>query len=335
MKIKKKWYIIGGAALLLLLVVFGVVAAWYLGAFDPPLVRYAPAEADMIVYVNCRKIALHKVIGSLAENSEIKAALEKARQKSEIPARDLLNSELCVFANTGSSGDSARKGCLTVLCRFHKLTGGVPKEVLNTNFHKRLLDGDSESTTIGGKPARVARRGRGRAAVVALDHRLMQYSVVPDDRTDFRLLAKGKPTDLAELVDTDAMFSAVIRVGAGNHKEINEFVLDHVGVELPEDLTLATVGLRESGDDLVLEAVLKFKRPESAKTVEEALKNELAEIAENNQDPTVKKLLKDIKISRDGGKLAVTLAESSDEIIRIVNSAAVVKYICALAAAKQ
>lgn len=290
---------------LAMLAIVGLVTAC--AQREPSLVTYAPADADLIGYVNLRKISANKIGKAILAREDAKAQIAEFEKKSGLKADELLNSEVAVFANTASF--SGKIPAMSVIGRA-KSADDLAAKIF------AAIKKDSKETKdiqVDGKKAITG--GDGEMALIELGRNLLQISSKQGDK-GFAALKSGAGTELGKTVDTNALVSIAYKVS----DEVRKLIKENIPM-IPEDVSFVAVNIRENNDSIDTVLEVKFAKPESA----EAAKGTLITLRDNVKDSEeakqYKKNLEGLKIDAKGDTLTITASEKVDEIIKLINEA--------------
>ena len=78
------------------------IVAFVTGCGKESLVTYAPAKADLIGYINLRKISANKIGKTILARADVKAQIAEMEKATGLKVDELLNSKTAVFADTAS-----------------------------------------------------------------------------------------------------------------------------------------------------------------------------------------------------------------------------------------
>ena len=287
-------------------VVIGIVIAGCSGDASESPLSYAPKSADAIIYVNNKKVYDHKIAKKLMENPDFKKGVEKFQKDSGgITVDEMMNSESCSFITIGKEGPQ-----FSVIARFAQ--SGLPEKLLNAGKADRKKNGTDEATLaklfapVEGKPAARVEK----LTLIALNSYMLQVS------QEAKCLVKGEKPALVNAVDTSAMLSCAAAVNDDIRAQIKQ---NAEGV-IPDDITFVTANVREKGNDLVIEVVAEFTKVDSAKALSGLLITMRNKFKNDCGDKDLAKLLDDVKISDQDKKVIISLAVSSDEVIKQIDS---------------
>ena len=275
---------------------------------EAPLVSYAPADADLVGYINLQKIAANKIGKTILAREDAKAQIAEAEKKSDLKVDELLNSEVAVFANTASFS-----GKLPAMSVIGRAKGA--EDLGAKIFAAAKKDGkDVKDIQVDGKKAITDKDGE--MAMIELGRNLLQIGSKQGEK-GFVALKSGAETELAKSVDTNALISVAYKVGAETRKLIKENV-----PMIPEDVTFVTVNIRENKDSIDTELVVKFEKAESAAAAKGTLITLRDNLKDSEEAKQYKKNLEGLQIDAKGDALIITASEKVDEIIALINDAA-------------
>lgn len=272
-------------------------------------VSYAPADADLIAYINFQKISANKIYTTLRAREDAKAAIAEAEKQSGLKVDDVMKSDAALFVNTKTFDGGNIPAMSGIVC-FAK--DNMPAKIFD-NIKKQ--DKTTKETKIEGKTALTAPDGS--VAIIALNQNTMQVSAKQGDKPFVCLTAKGD-TALTKAVDQNALISIAFKAGDETRKMAKEALGDAV----PNDITFVTANLRENKDSLDLELVVKFEKADSAKAAQEFLVSQRDAAKGAIDDAELKKTLEGVKIEAKGQKLVLTASEKVDEILATINKMA-------------
>lgn len=290
-----------------MLVIAGLVTGC--GKKEVSPVAYAPADADLIAYVNVQKISANKIATTLRAREDAKEGIAEAEKKSGLKVDDLLKSEGAIFVNTKTI-EGNPVPAISAVVRFAADSGDMSKKLFD--FAKKENKTVKE-TKVDGKAA----LADDNAAIIALSKSTIQISAKQGEKAFACLAAKGE-TELTKAVDTTALISIAYKAGDEARKAVKE----QFGGEVPNDITFVTANLRENKDNLDVELVFKFEKAESAKAAQEYLAKMRDVFKGTSDDPKIKKSLEDIRIEAKGKALTISSSEKIDEIIETINQLA-------------
>lgn len=301
----------------------------------PDDVLYAPADTALIVYSNGPAISSSKVFQAFRATAFFRENIETPAQQTlaagGLSLDDGLSAEVAAFAALPAKpGADIQKSDSIV--RYRRPVADKVLEFAGTMLASEAENGggaDKKSPvtrgTIGGKPAVTVSFPEAKATLIALDNDLMQWSIAVDGGAP-ALLSKRPATALTAAIDTEALISVAY------------IPADSAAVEaaLPEEarafftgLKSAKLNLRNADGRLAAKAELVYSDPETAKMMRQQLRMLVGVFqaaaeedggaeAQPTMSPELRALLKGVRISGRGTRVAVELGCTDDEAIRLL-----------------
>jgi len=299
----------------------------------PVITTYAPADANVIVYINLDKITQDKVykkVNSTKKAQKELADADKELAKYNLKLEDFLQSEICFFLNAEKAANrETRVFCMT---EFKKAMANNAVEAITKAAEEDKAKGkDSKAvidkTDIAGHKAFCETDDEGAVCVIGLPPKRIQGSFVHDAKAGVdKTLLVSKETDFTKSVNPDALISVSCNVAALKiPPEVYKQARKNGAEVLLKDLTFATLNVTNANDIEKLEIRLVYKTNEEA-IASAALLNAyrsmgkalVAQIAAKDADENTKKALEyfdKIKIEPQGSTVTVSIEEKADVII--------------------
>ena len=219
---------------------------------EETLTSYAPEKADMIAYVNVRKISANKVGQAILAREDAKEQIAEVEKKTGLKIADMLNSEVAVFLDSRTFG--GENPAVSAIGRFARTSCDLPEKIFAS---VKKEDKDVKEITVEGKKAVTDKDGN--VAMIELSKTMVQISSKSGDK-GFVVLKPGALTDLAKAIDTNALVSIAYRVS----DNVRDFAKWFLPKEIIGDVTFVTANLIENKDSIDAEFVLMFTKAESA-----------------------------------------------------------------------
>ena len=272
-------------------------------------VSYAPADADLIAYINGKKLSANKVGQAIKAREDAKTEIAEAEKKCGFKVDDVLNSEIAVFINTKTiEGD--KTPAMSIIGRFEESVD-LPGKL----FECAKKNGkNTKELTIDGKKAITDEKGE--FALIELSKSTLQFSAKQGDKP-FGALKPGAGTELTKSIDTGALISIAYKVSDEARKQLKETL-----PMIPEDVAFVTLNVRERQENIDAEIVVTFEKEESAKVLESFLITIRETYKSQIEDPAAKKQLEGVKVVCNGNKIVVSASATADEIVALINDQA-------------
>lgn len=284
----------------------------------PSDVRYAPANADLIIRINGRAIHGNRIFAKFKESADYQAWAKKAQDeltKVGLVLDDMIKSDVYVFADVDTFNPN--RPAMHFLFRTSKPYSSLLLGLLD----KKAAEPGSKKTTVkrivvGGKEARVVADESVSMGVVAIAGDLLQISLNSPELTE---LVKGSATELTSIIDSDAMISIAYK--------ISEASANALLAKCPEEfrpfitgLTAASINLIDGGESIRIKGELAYADQQTADGIRQMLQGLLEVLRQSSaqDNPELAEVLKKITISGRGNMVVISFDCPNEEIIKLM-----------------
>ena len=306
MKIRSMW-------LTALCAVVGLVSTVSAAPSD---VRYAPANADLIIRLNGRAIYGNRIFARFKQTPDYQTWAQKAQTeltKVGLILDDMLKSDICAFVDADNFKPD--RPAINFIIRTDKpysgvLLGLLDKAAAESKNGKPAV----KRIVVGGKEARVIADESMSMGIVSIAGDLLQVSINIPELTE---LVKGSATELTSLIDSDAMISIAYKMSAASTNALL--------AQCPEEfrpfvsgLTAAAINLSDGGDSIRIKAELAYADQQTADGIRQMLQGMLEVLRQSaaQEKPELVELLKNLTISGRGNMVVISFICPNEEVCK-------------------
>lgn len=286
----------------------------------PGDVKFAPAEADLIIRIDGARIVKNQVfqkLRALPEFQKFDQDAQKELAPYDLTLDDLLKTEICVFADVNNF--NAERPAIEMLSRTSKPLAKKMFALIDRKSVEKKDKTAIKSATIGGKDARVVNEEGMSIAVIALDNDLIQLSLNAAAPT---ALTKQGNAELCAIIDSDAMISIAYRMDAAAAKALLAKTPQDIHPFI-DGLIAASVNVVDGGSEIKFRAELAYAVKEKADGVRQMFSGllEVTKAQAAQENPELAATLKRVSISGSGNKVIASFTCDNEEAFKQLKSA--------------